>query len=102
MHLRCDVDVDDQSTWSRIVAERVAGLSARLKGTTEFTSDLRISWEEEGEFRSLLEGNLVRAYHCTRQLDHEVEMIREQGLRMLTEQLLVDRVNALWRTGTIK
>jgi hypothetical protein len=38
------------------------------------------------------EPQVLRAYHCTRLLPHEVSMIREQGLRPLTEALVTDRI----------
>lgn len=72
--------------------------AALLKGSTEFTSDLRAG---DGWLQPLLSGYLLRAYHCTRLLDHEVVRIRSQGLRLLTAELIRDRVESALLHGDI-
>lgn len=94
------VDPDDPRTWPENVAERIAQLATSLDGTAESVSDLDLH-DEEDLFRELLSGHLLRTYHCTRLLDHEVEMVREQGLRALDEDLLHDRFDAALARGYI-
>jgi hypothetical protein len=72
-------------------------LANAYRGITPYVSDLPLPFELEDEFQHGLAGHLLRAYHATRLLPHEVEMIREQGLRLLTEELVLDRVDAAWR-----
>jgi hypothetical protein len=57
--------------------------------------------EREPELQALLVGHKVRAYHCTRLLEHEVAGIREQGLRRLTPGLIADRIAAAHAAGAI-
>ena len=95
------VDLDDQGTWPATVADQVRSWGAQLRGSTDYTSDLALGPEEESSFRALLGGHLLRAYHCTRLLDHEVGMIRERGLLSLSEDLLAERIEAAHRYGFI-
>lgn len=41
------------------------------------------------------------AYHCTRLLDHEVAMIRSEGIRLLTPDLVEQRIAAATGAGAI-
>jgi hypothetical protein len=84
------------------VVEVVNKWARRCRGTTEYTSDLEI-WPpiDETEFRKLLVGSRLRAYHCTRLLAHEKVSIKESGLRMLSRQLLSDRIDDARRHGCI-
>lgn len=56
------VDIVDRSTWPPELVERVRKLAEELVGSTDCTSDLALEQHDE-EFRTLLEGHLVRAYH---------------------------------------
>lgn len=88
------VDVDDRSTWPLGVVEHAQMLADQLRGTTEYTNNLDVPSDTEDDFRALLSGWLVRAFHATRLLDHEVQMIRAQGLRPLSSELVEERINA--------
>jgi hypothetical protein len=76
------------------VLEYAVNLSRALRGTTRFVGDLAVQLELEGEFRRLLQGRLLRVYHATRLLDHELSMIQTLGLRPLSLQLIKDRIQA--------
>lgn len=95
------VDVDDRSSWPPRVTEAVGQWAERYRGTTKYTSDLALPLEAEGPFRDLLAGRLLRAYHCTRLLPHEVETVRTGGLRPLTAELIRDRIDAARTHGSI-
>lgn len=93
------IDVDDSGTWPPDVLTWVDEHAAELRGSTEFTSDLRI--DDEEDLRKLIGGQLVRAYHCTRLLDHERQMILEQGLRRLGSDLVAERIRRAHEVGAI-
>ena len=88
------VDADDPSTWPPAVFEHVRILADRLRGTTDYANELSVPSDDENDFRSLLSGWLVRVYHATRLLDHEDQTIRQQGLRLLSVELVEERINA--------
>lgn len=88
------IDVDDPATWPPHVVAEVQPLAKAVRGKSRYLADLLVPIEGEDDFRALLSGYLLRTYHATRLLDHEVAMIRERGLRPLTEQLVKDRINA--------
>jgi hypothetical protein len=95
------IDLDDEDSWpdaSREWAERVAH---RLAGSTEYLLDLSIELKEEDQFRRTLGSRRVLAYHCTRLLSYEVDDVRNQGLRPLTEQLVRQRVAAADARGLL-
>lgn len=94
------VDVDDPSTWptkARSLAETVAD---RFDDPDDSLLD-GIAFEEERLCRELVAEAQLRAYHCTRLLDHEVAMIRETGLRVLTRDLIAARLDAARLAGAI-
>ncbi len=95
------VDVDDADTWTRPLSEVVDRWASIHAKTTEYTSDLALPLEEEGPFRRLLAGHLLRAYHLTRLLPHEVRVIRKTGLRPLTRELVTERIEAARSEGAI-
>jgi hypothetical protein len=95
------VDLDHPSTWPPEVRDHVASRTAELEGTTYNTTDLMISPEEEDEFRALLAGQPLVAYHATRLLDHEAEAIRRDGLLPLSEDLVRSRIQAAHQTGSL-
>jgi hypothetical protein len=48
--------------------------------------------EREDDFRSLFSDTSIRAFHATRLLPHEERDVRHRGLRVLTEGLVIDRI----------
>lgn len=86
------IDVEDPNTWPA----EVRSLVEAARGA----SDLLLC-EEEGRFRALLQGYVVRAYHCTRLLEHEVTAIRREGLRSLSRELVEGRILAAHAVGAI-
>ena len=88
------VDVDDPSTWPPAVLKRVQTMFDKLRGSSEFANELNVPSCEEDEFRSLLSGHFIRVYHATRLLDHEISMIRTQGLRPLSAKPVDERIDA--------
>ena len=61
-------------------------------GTTEHINDLDLPLESESSFRELFVEYRLRAYHATRLLPHECGMIRRAGLRLLTPELVEERI----------
>src|SRR5438132_14434734 len=90
------VDVDDPQTWPPDVRREAQAIADSVRGKAKYVSDLPIPIEGEDPFRALLAGHPLVAYHATRLLDHEVAMIREQGLRPLTAKLVEDRIEAAY------
>ncbi len=88
------VSIDDRRTWPKPVSREVRSVAEQLHGTTQYECDLDIPPDEDDAFRATLRGHFFRAYHATRLLDHEVESIRGSGLRILSEELVVQRVGA--------
>lgn len=95
------VDVDDQATWPAPVAEMIALLASEYGDVTTYTSDLPLPLEADSALREILSGFVLRAYHCTRLLDHEVQMVRERGLRILSAELICDRITSARRASAI-
>ena len=95
------IDVDDPQTWPQDIAAHVEETAERLRGTTEYASDLRLDPSEDETFRSLFEGRLVRSYHATRLLEHEVASIRERGLIPLSPGLISWRIDEALERGFI-
>lgn len=88
------IDVDDPTTWPDSTKGWVRRRASALVGTTRYVEDLAIHLEEEAGFRQTLGPCKVRAFHCTRLLPHEIADIRTNGLRLLTEDLVRDRITA--------
>jgi len=95
------IDVDDDSTWPGPAAEIVARWANEYGGTTQYALDLPLPSHADNALREVLSGYLLRAYHCTRLLDHEVQAVREGGLRQLTAELIHDRIEAAKRASAI-
>jgi hypothetical protein len=91
--MSCIVDLDDEGTWPPAVVALVDEYADRLRGTTEYTSDLDLDPEDERLMDAALRSNRLLVFHCTRLLPHEDDMIRTQGLR-LTPELVRDRIDA--------
>jgi hypothetical protein len=93
------VDIDAAVTWPQAIRSRAEELANVLRGTTRYVGDLRGAEGVAEEFRSLFKDYSLRAYHATRLLDHEVVMIRDQGLRILSEELIRERIEAAHHRG---
>ncbi|MFJ4410922.1 hypothetical protein [Streptomyces sp. NPDC088910] len=93
------VDVDDPTTWPAPFADVVRRLAddAHLDDVT-LSVDLDL-YDEEDQARRLLSGCLVRARHCTRLLDYEDDAVRAQGLRLLTVDLVNERLDQAYERG---
>ena len=92
------VDPDLPDSWPEILTKEVSRRATDLKGTTQVTPDLEAG---RGWVEPLLSGCLLRAYHSTRLLDHEVARIRSQGLRLLSANLLGDKIRSAFDNGNI-
>jgi hypothetical protein len=95
------IDVDNVSTWPDKVRNRAEDWAQALRDGAECTSDLDLDKEDEDEFRRLLAGSMVLAFHATRLLDHEVESIRNLGLRLASEDLVRLRVETAVEAGSV-
>jgi hypothetical protein len=95
------IDIDDPASWPEHVYSVIAGWASECSGKTEYSNDLPLRLEWEAPFRERLHGYHFRAYHYTRLLPHEREMIATQGLRVLSADLLVDRIQSALAMGAI-
>ena len=68
------------------------------RGSTDEIGDLQVDHHEE-ELVGKLESCLLRTYHCTRLLGHEEQGIRDRGLRLYSDQLVRDRLDAALQLG---
>jgi hypothetical protein len=97
------IHLDEQSSWPGSISLFVERWTSKLAGSTEFASDLSSSLlEQEDEFRRLLTGNKLMAYHCTRLLDAEVPLIRGQGLCALSPQLVETKLRLAEEEGALE
>jgi hypothetical protein len=81
------VDLDDRRTWPRNFARFVSDLSEEDDFGDSFLPD-----EVEDAAVELLQGHLVRAYHCTRLTKREILSIREDGLLLLSREFAMSRL----------
>ncbi len=95
------VDLDDPTTWPSPAYVAANRWAKRLRGTTEYVTDLNLATEDEDSFRALLRGHPLRAFHATRLLDHEVEGIRDQGLLVASQDLVRARLSAAYEAGAL-
>jgi hypothetical protein len=95
------VDVDDQDTWPFEVRRQVGEWARRYTGSTAHAGDLALSLEDEPSFRSLFAGHLLRAYHCTRLLRHEVTSVRVSGLQPLSAATVRERIERAHEAGAL-
>ena len=93
------IDVDDRRTWTKGIQTCVDEWATQYRGTTKYTADLPVPLEDESAFQALFRGHLLRVYHCTKLLPHEVAMIKTDGLRPLSASLVLDRINAAHAAG---
>jgi hypothetical protein len=93
------IAVDDARTWPPGIRAAVDRAAARLdRDLGDFGA---VGHDDEMVFRASLAPHLVKAFHATRLLPHEVRWIRDQGLRPLTRQLIADRVQGASKLGFI-
>ncbi len=95
------IDVDDSTTWPNEVSTLVNQWADHCCGTTEYTGDLPLDDDAEGQLLNAFGGRPLRARHCTRLLQHEVQMIRVRGLRPLSLELIRDRIDNAHRASCI-
>ncbi len=95
------IDVDDPGTWPAHVQRFIEPFMARLQGTTEYTSDLAISPEEDDAFQATLSDYWLKVYHGTRLLDHETAAIQGDGLQLAGEDLVSRRIKEAFDSGVI-
>lgn len=94
------IEIEDPTTWPKDVVKWAESFNG-LRGSTEHPGDLGVHLDRENEFRALLTGHKVLAFHCTRLLEHEAAGIRGQGLRLLTADLLEDRIGQAYASGDL-
>ncbi|MER6100741.1 hypothetical protein ABT154_33840 [Streptomyces sp. NPDC001728] len=99
------VDLDDPATWPTDLSDLIAELASAVPGELDTGSDLHNEVSElakhDDQVREMLAGRLLRTYHATRLLDHEIEDVRACGLRALTEGSLAERVDRAIKAGSI-
>ncbi|MFE3109073.1 hypothetical protein ACFXKJ_19450 [Kitasatospora indigofera] len=99
------VDIDAPGTWPTAVADLIAELAPGVRDHLDSASDLHNEApdlaEFDGQVRELLAGCLVRTYHATRLLDHEIEDVRIRGLRILTDSSLTERADRALKAGVV-
>ncbi|GAA4980385.1 hypothetical protein [Kitasatospora paranensis] len=99
--VRPAVDVDDSRTWPPALADLVGRLADDVdlaEADRDEYVDLDLDAYED-DVLALLDGHLVRALHCTRLLDYEADAIRAEGLRLLDEDLVNDRLDQARERG---
>lgn len=77
------IELGDIASWP-------AGAVAHVDGCIECVDGAPDDAEET--LRAMFAGHRIRAYHCTRLLDHEEAAIRTAGMRPLTKALLRERI----------
>ncbi|TAK60599.1 MAG: hypothetical protein EPO22_09140, partial [Dehalococcoidia bacterium] len=95
------IDFDRPPTWPASLRRSAEGLAGAFRGTIAYQDQVRTSESQEQAWRASLAGSAIRCYHATRLLPHEVELVRNQGLRPLSPELISDRISAAFRHGFI-
>jgi hypothetical protein len=95
------VDVDVPGSWPGDLRARIEGLAEYARTLPGGTDEFGWCADEEQPVRALLQGHRLLAYHCTRLLDHEVAMIRGRGIRLLTPDLVEQRICAATTAGAV-
>ena len=102
-HSELIVDVDNPATWPDQLAELVDTMTDHVREVEGESPDLACSDLDvasfEGEIEDVLDGQLLRAYHATRLLPHEVEAIRSTGLQILNDDLVCQRLTDAYLQG---
>jgi hypothetical protein len=94
------IDPDDRHSWPDWLREVMANIDARTDDA-DATSDLPVTTEDDAAVREALSGTQLVGYHATRLLPHEVDGIREHGLRVFSRALFDDRINAAFDAGDL-
>ncbi|MFI1975418.1 hypothetical protein [Streptomyces wedmorensis] len=98
------VDIEDRTTWpedlTSLVSNATSSLDINVRAFGDLVSEGDLDYYEDA-LRDALKGRKLRAYHATRLLDHEVEAIRENGLRVLSRELLRSRADQAYEHGHI-
>jgi hypothetical protein len=89
------------ATWPTEIVALMKKLAQERTGSSKYTPDLHLPDGTEATFRSGVQARVLRTYHCTRLLPHEVESVRRDGLRMLTADLLTQRIDDAARAGAL-
>lgn len=97
-----DIDIDAQASWPAATLCVAGELAGRLAGSTEFVADLGISLDEEDDFRATFGSRKLLAYHNSRLLPHEADAIHAQGLRLLDEELVQERIKNAIAHGALR
>lgn len=95
------IDVDSAITWPPEVRRQAEAIARMVRGTARYVEDMMVAPELASEFRRLFVGHRLRAYHATRLLGHEVEMVRLQGLRPLSKELVIERIERAYESGDL-
>ena len=95
------VDLEDPATWPDPIVASTQRWTEQLRGSTEFTPDLEVPLELEGEFCAHLAGRSLLLFHATRLFDHEVEAIESEGLRKLAFRLVEERIAVAHERGLL-
>ena len=96
------VDVDDPNTWPPDVRELIPEYVDSIDEPAENRENLKSQASYlDPELRRLLADHELRAYHCTRLLDHEAVEIRTRGLRLLNSRLVADKLQTARERGYI-
>ncbi|MEU1290260.1 hypothetical protein [Kitasatospora sp. NPDC005856] len=99
------VDLDDPNTWPASLADRIDELADEVPAHLDTARDLNNQVghlaEYDSEIRTLLAGRLLRTYHVTRLLDHEIDHVRTRGLLAVTEGRLAERADRALKAGVI-
>lgn len=99
--MSCVIDIDRPDTWPAEVRGETERMAELLVGTTRYAGDLELPDGYDDEFGGLLSGHRLRAYHATRLLPHEIEEVRQGGLKLLTPELLNRRFHGLRAAGLV-
>jgi hypothetical protein len=88
------IDVDEPDTWPAATRTWATARADSVRGSTEHTADLALELDDEPAFRATFGDRPLLAYHCTRLRAREVDYVREHGLRLLSSELVRDRIEA--------
>ncbi|GAA1777991.1 hypothetical protein [Luedemannella helvata] len=95
------IDVERRETWPDVLCELLEAYYPGGVGDVDDINDLVVPEGADDQIRQVLAGHRLRAYHCTRLLDHERNMIFEAGLRPFGPDLFEGRIAAARAHGAI-
>lgn len=94
------IDVDDPGSWPDDLREAVSEL-AEAQGSPEHLDEIDLP-DDGDDFQELIRGRLVRAFHATRLLEHEIANIRFGGLAPLSQALIERRIQGAVIAGDLE